>query len=228
VGATMSADAVVFDLFGTLLDITSLRTLVETLLGKKNAEALVQRWRDKQIAYAFAATLMDRYDDFDVLTARALDYALAALEIEADAQTRTKLCDGWLELRPYPDATLTLEALRSRGMRVAVLTNGTLATAKRALANTGLDSLVNDVWSVDEVRKYKPAPQVYAMACMHAGKQPSQIGFVSSNGWDATGASAFGFQVAWCNRSGLPSETMPPAPTHIVTSLQEVVALFCD
>jgi 2-haloacid dehalogenase len=224
----MSVDAVVFDLFGTLLDITSLRTLVGTMLGKKNADNVVQRWRDKQIAYSFAATLMDRYDDFDVITARALDYTLSALEIEADAETRTKLCDGWLELRPYPDATLTLEALRSRGMRTCTLTNGTLATAKRALANTGLDSLLNDVWSVDEVRKFKPAPQVYAMACMRFGKQPSQIGFVSSNGWDATGAAAFGFQVVWCNRSGLPTETMPPAPTHIVTSLQEVVAIFGD
>ena len=224
----MSVHAVVFDLFGTLLDITSLRTLVGTMLGKQNAEAVVQRWRDKQIGYSWTATLMDRYEDFDILTARALNYTLAALEIEADAETRTKLCDGWLELRPYPDATLTLEALRSRGMRTATLTNGTLATAKRALANTGLDSLLDDVWSVDEVRKFKPAPQVYAMACMRFGKQPPQIGFVSSNAWDATGAAAFGFQVAWCNRSGLPSETMPPAPAHIVTSLQEVVAIFGD
>jgi len=224
----MSVHAVVFDLFGTLLDITSLRTLVGTMLGKQNAEAVVQGWRDKQIGYSWTATLMDRYEDFDILTARALDYTLAALEIEADAETRTKLCDGWLELRPYPDATLTLEALRSRGMRTATLTNGTLATAKRALANTGLDSLLDDVWSVDEVRKFKPAPQVYAMACMRFGKQPPQIGFVSSNAWDATGAAAFGFQVAWCNRSGLPSETMPPAPAHIVTSLQEVVAIFGD
>ena len=165
----MKVEAVVFDLFGTLLDIASLRTLVANLLGKKNADAVVQRWRDKQIAYSFAATLMDRYDDFDTMTARSLDYVLAALDIDADAETRTKLCDGWLELRPYPDATLALEAFRSKGVRTAVLTNGTLATAKRALANSGLDSLLNDVWSVDEVRKFKPAPQVYALACMRFG-----------------------------------------------------------
>jgi len=224
----MSVQAVVFDLFGTLLDITSLRTLVATMFGKKGADALVQRWRDKQIAYSFAATLMDRYEDFDSITARALDYVLASLAIDADKDMRTKLCDGWLELRPYPDATLALEAFRSKGVRTAVLTNGTLATAKRALANTGLDSLLDHVWSVDEVRRFKPAPQVYAMASMRFGKQPSQIGFVSSNGWDATGAAAFGFTVAWCNRSGLPAETMPPSPSHIVTSLQEVVAIFGD
>jgi 2-haloacid dehalogenase len=228
VGTPVSVDAVIFDLFGTLLEITSLRALAGTLVGEKNADELVARWRDKQIAYSFAATLMNRYEDFDAITARALDYVLPLLKIEADAEMRRKLCDGWLEMRPYPDATLTLEALRSRGVRTATLTNGTLATAKRALANSGLDSLLNDVWSVDEVRKFKPAPDVYAFACERLKAPPARIGFVSSNGWDATGAAAFGFRVAWCNRIGLPAETMPPAPAHIVTSLQEVVAIFGD
>ncbi|MGH7716850.1 MAG: haloacid dehalogenase type II, partial [Vulcanimicrobiaceae bacterium] len=168
----MKIDAAVFDLFGTLLDITSLRTLAGNLVGEKKANELVARWRDKQIAYSFASSLMDRYEDFDVITARALDYVLAALDIEADAEMHSRLCDGWLELRPYPDATIALEALRSRGVRTAVLTNGTLATAKRALANSGLDSLLNDVWSIDEVCKYKPSPEVYALACMRLQRQP--------------------------------------------------------
>jgi len=224
----MKIQAVVFDLFGTLLDITSLRTLVGNMIQKYNADEIVQRWRDKQIAYSFAATLMDRYEDFDTMTTRALDYVLAAMKIDAGNEIRTKLCEGWLELQAYPDATLALEALRSRRIRTAVLTNGTLATAKRALANSGLDALLDEVWSIDEVRKFKPSPQVYALACRRFGTQPGQIGFVSSNGWDATGAGAFGFTVAWCNRSGLPIETMPPPPAHVVTSLQEVVAIFAD
>lgn len=224
----MSVDAVVFDLFGTLLDITSLRATVANVVGKKPASELVKRWRDKQIAYAFASTLMDRYQDFDVLTAKALDYVLDSLEIAAGDEGRTQLCNAWLELRPYNDATLALEALRSRGKRTAVLTNGTIATAKRALANSGLDALLGDVWSVDEVKKYKPSREVYALASMRLGRGPSQIGFVSSNAWDATGAAAFGFRVAWCNRNGAPNETLEPPPAHVVTSLQEVVAVFCD
>lgn len=224
----MSVDAVVFDLFGTLLDIASLRATVANVIGDQQAGELVKRWREKQIAYAFASTLMDRYQDFDAITAIALDYVLDELQVGLADEGRKRLCDAWLELRPYRDATLVLEALRSRGKRSAVLTNGTLATAKRALANSGLDALLSDVWSVDEVKKYKPAREVYALASSRLGRGPSQIAFVSSNGWDATGAAAFGFRVVWCNRGRLPKETLAPPPAHIVTSLQEVAAIFGD
>ena len=222
----MKLGAVVFDLFGTLLDISSLSSVVGELVGAEHADSLVERWRQKQIAYSFAISLMERYNDFDELTSLALDYALASLNLTPHKDVRRRLCDAWLELRPYPDATLTLEALRSRGIRTAVLTNGTLETAKRALANCGLDKLLNDVWSVDEVRRFKPARDVYRLAVLRSGLSANRIGFVSSNGWDATGAAAFGFHVVWCNRSGAPLETLPPAPAHVVTSLEEIIAVF--
>lgn len=218
----MIVDAVIFDLFGTLLDIASLRNVAVTILGEDAAAKLLPHWRDKQISYSFAATLMDRYVDFDTITSLALDYALALAGSELDARRRRMLADGWLSLQPYPDATLALEALRSRSVRCAVLTNGTLATAKRALANSGLDRLLTDVWSVDEVRRFKPAPQVYAFAAERLGTPAGRIGFVSSNGWDATGAASFGFHVIWCNRSGAPRETLPPEPAHVVASLESL------
>jgi 2-haloacid dehalogenase len=218
----MSVDAVIFDLFGTLLDIASLRSIAVAILGDERAAQLIPRWRDKQISYSFAATLMDRYVDFDTVTSLALDYALASVGATLESEARRALADGWFSLRPHPDATLALEALRSRGVRTAVLTNGTLSTAKRALANSGLDALLNDVWSVDEVRRFKPAPQVYGFAAGRVGAAPGRIAFVSSNGWDATGAAAFGFRVIWCNRSGAPRETLPPEPAHVVTSLDSL------
>lgn len=222
----MKPGAVVLDLFGTLLDISSLATMVATFVGVPNAETLVSRWRDKQIAYAFASSLMQRYDDFDSITGRALDYALASLGLSPEPAVRERMCDGWLELRPYPDAIIALEALRSRNTRTAVLTNGTLATAKRALANSGLDRYLDDIWSVDEVGVYKPAPDVYRIATARTGLRPAEIAFVSSNGWDATGAAAFGFRVVWCNRRALPAETLPPPPAHVVTSLDALASLL--
>lgn len=222
----MSVEAVVFDLFGTLLDIASVRHIAAMLIGEEKARELVPRWRDKQIAYSFAASLMNSYVDFDRITALALDYSLAAVGADLDARARRTLCDGWLSLEPHPDATLALEAVRSRGKRAAVLTNGTIATAKRALANSGLDSLLTDVWSVDQVRRFKPAPEVYEIAVRGFGLPKERIGFVSSNGWDATGAAAFGFRVVWCNRSGLPNETLPPSPAHIVRSLDNLAEIL--
>ena len=222
----MRPGAVVFDLFGTLLDITSLGSIAAAFVGEANAEPLVSRWREKQIAYAFASSLMQRYEDFDALTSRALDYALASLEVSLAPEARLRLCDGWLELRPHPDAVVALEALQSHDVRTAVLTNGTPATAKRALANSGLDRYLGDVWSVDEVRIYKPAPDVYRIATARTRLRPAAIAFVSSNGWDATGAAAFGFRVIWCNRRALPAETLTPPPTHIVTSLDSLATLL--
>lgn len=218
----MIVDAVIFDLFGTLLNIASLRNVAATIVGADVAEQLVPRWRDKQISYSFAATLMNRFVDFDSITSLALDYSLASVGSAPDARARRALVDAWLSLEPHPDATLALEALRSRGVRCAVLTNGTLATAKRALASSGLDILLSDVWSVDEVRRFKPAPEVYAFARERIGSPAERVGFVSSNGWDATGAAAFGFRVIWCNRSGAPRETLPPEPAHVVTSLESL------
>ena len=223
----MSASgAVVFDLFGTLLDIASLSAIAAPFVGAARADAFVAAWRDKQIAYSFAASLMERYETFDAITESALDYALAAFELRPKPEERRTLAGAWLELRPYPDAVVALEALRSRRVRTAVLTNGTLATAKRALSKSGLLELLGDVWSVDEVGIYKPARAVYALATTRMALPPERITFVSSNGWDATGAAAFGFRVVWCNRRGLPRETFGDAPAHVVTTLDELAALL--
>lgn len=221
----MKAEAVVFDLFGTLLDITSLAALAAPIVGAGDADAFVLRWRDKQISYSFAATLMQRYQDFDEITMHALDYALASLGLTTDRAGREALANGWLQLLPYPDAVSALEALRSRGIRTAVLTNGTAAMAKRALSNSGLDAYLGAVWSVDEVRAYKPSPAVYAIATARLMLEPRAIAFVSSNGWDATGAAAFGLRVIWCNRRELPRETLEPPPAHTIATLDELAAL---
>ncbi|MBV8073869.1 MAG: haloacid dehalogenase type II [Candidatus Eremiobacteraeota bacterium] len=216
---------VVFDLFGTLLDIASLSALAAPIVGAERADDFVRIWREKQIAYSFAASLMGRYEDFDTITRCALDYALASLGLAPTAAMRATLNEGWFELRPHPDATLGLEGLRSQRIRTAVLTNGTLGTAKRALANAGLAEFLDDVWSVDEIGIYKPSPRVYALVCERTGLQPARVAFVSSNGWDATGAAAFGFFVVWCNRRGVPAEAFGPPPAATVRTLDELAAL---
>ena len=221
----MEIRAAVFDLFGTLLDISSLASFCAPIVGSERADEFVRLWRDKQIAYSFAASLMERYEDFDAITSRALDYALGSLGSSPSAASRATLAGAWLELRPYSDATVGLEALRSRRIRTAVLTNGTLATAKRALAQSGLDAFLDDVWSVDEIGVYKPSPRVYSLACERTGLEPARIAFVSSNGWDATGAANFGFCVVWCNRRGAPAETLGIPPAATVRTLDDVAEL---
>jgi 2-haloacid dehalogenase len=217
---------VVFDLFGTLLDITSIRDFAATHAA--DPAALVTTWRDKQIAYAFASSLMGRYRDFDTLTAAALRYALAKHGLALDDVSTEALGAIWTHLRPYDDALPLLDELQTNGIRAIVLTNGTLATAHAALANAGLAPRIEALLSVDEIGVYKPDPRVYAMVGERLGVAAHDVLFVSSNGWDATGAAAYGFRVAWCNRAGLPAETLEPSPAWTIASLADVAPLLAE
>jgi 2-haloacid dehalogenase len=213
----------VFDLFGTLLDIASLRALAAGVAA--DPDAFVALWRDKQIAYSFAGTIMGIHEDFDAITARALAYAAAKTGTRLDAAQTRRMNGAWHAVTAYPDAAPLLRALRGRGLPCVVLTNGTPAGAAAAIANAGIAELLDPTLSIEAVGAYKPDPRVYALVTERYAIAPEQAVFVTSNGWDATGAAAFGLQVAWCNRSGAPAETFGPPPRWTVSSLDEVAAL---
>ena len=217
--------AIVFDLFGTLLNVASLETAAAQYTA--DAQAFVATWREKQLAYAFASAIIDRYEDFDALTRRALQYAVARHGARGAATDWESLAGGWQRMRPYADALETLTSVRAAGLPIAVLTNGTPATAVAAERAAGLADLIDVTLSVDTARVYKPDRRVYALATAHFATPPSELIFVTSNGWDATGATAFGLHVVWCNRSKAPAETFgdPPAATiETLTELPFIVA----
>ena len=221
----MKPVAIVFDLFGTLLDIASLQTAAARFTS--DATALLATWREKQLAYAFAATIMNRYEDFDALTARALWYAAARHGLRADDRDWEALAGEWQRLVPFDDVLPALAQVRERGLRCAVLTNGTLATARAALEFSGLIDAIDVTLSVDAVGVYKPAVPVYELATKHMAASADQLIFVTSNGWDATGAGEFGLSVVWCNRAHAPAETFGRAPASTIRSLHEL-ALVLD
>ena len=213
--------AYVFDLYGTLVDYTSLHDRVAGIVA--DPPAFVLAWRQKQLAYAFTATLMERYVDFDVVTAAALRYTAAAYDARFTAGQVADLVAAWSALPPFDDVRATLAELRGRGIVTAVLTNATPAALARTLHESGLAPLVDAAVSVDAVRAFKPKPSVYALAVERLRRPAADIGFVSSNGWDATGAAAFGLGVTWCNRSGAPPETMGAPPARTIRRLTELL-----
>jgi 2-haloacid dehalogenase len=218
----MKPVAIVFDLFGTLLDIASLRTAAARYTS--DPAAFVGTWREKQLGYAFAATIMDRYEDFDALTARALAYAAARHGLSATDRDWERLAAQWRRLAPYADAPAALTALRAAGAACAILTNGTPATAHAALRAANLADAIDVTLSVDAVRVYKPDPRVYASVTAHFGAPAERIVFVTANGWDATGAAEFGLRVVWCNRTQAPAETFGAAPACVIGGLDELSA----
>ena len=220
----MPPAAVVFDLFGTLLDISSLRTAAAAVCLEP--AAFVATWREKQIAYAFASAIMDRYEDFDAVTGHALRFAAAKHGVSLDDAQHRTLVTAWERVQPYTDVMATLEALHARGVRCAVLTNGTRPTSTAAMKHAGIASFIEHTFYVDDAGVYKPNRRVYALVTDHYGVAPADIVFVTSNGWDATGGAAFGYRVAWCNRLGVPAETFGPPPTWTITTLTAIPNLL--
>lgn len=210
----------VFDLFGTLLDVSSLREAAG--LVSPEPDAFVATWRQKQLGYAFAATSMGCYEDFDGLTRRALEYAARDAGISLDAEQTRRLSDAWREMRPFADAEPCLSRLHESGLSCDVLTNSTVRTSAHALRNAGLAGLIGAIHSVDAVGIYKPAPQAYGVVTSFYRARPGDFVFVTSNGWDATGAAEFGMRVAWCNRTGAPHETFGKLPAWTAKSLVDV------
>jgi 2-haloacid dehalogenase len=221
----MQPAALVFDLFGTLLDIASLRDAAATFAP--DPAAFVATWREKQIAYSFASAIMGIHEDFDAVTGHALRFAAAKYGLTPGPQEQTRLVRAWENVSAYADTVVALEALRARGLRCAVLTNGTPSTAAAAIRNAGIGALLDVTLSVESAGVFKPNRAVYELVTAHYGVPAELLVFVTSNGWDATGAAACGLRVAWCNRIGAPAETFGPPPEWTVRDLHaltEIVA----
>jgi 2-haloacid dehalogenase len=217
--------AFVFDAYGTLFDVYTVGALAERLAPSHGAE-LARVWRAKQLEYTWLQSLMavaDRRDDFDRITAHALDFAVAALDLPLNDDDKVELRAAYLALAAFPDARVALEALAPRPRWI--LSNGTLAGLAPLVRHNGMEALLDGVLSVDAVGIYKPAPQVYALAADRLSLPLERIGFVSSNCWDAIGARAFGFTTFWINRAGAPLDRHGLPPQHILASLAELPAL---
>jgi 2-haloacid dehalogenase len=185
--------AVWFDLYGTLVALGPLTNAGEAVAPGRGA-ALAGRWRQRQVEASWLTTLTGRWRAFDVLTREALRTAAAELGIDGPLDE----LDGAFERLPAAgEATAVLAALRSRGVRTGILSNGSSAMIERTLAASGLAGAVDLVRSVDLVERYKPDPAVYALAVDASAAAPDSVGFVTANGWDAAGAAASGLRVAW-------------------------------
>jgi len=209
-------DALAFDLYGTLLEVASVGRAAAAVTAEP--AALVDLWRTKQLEYTWLRSLMGRYQDFWATTGDALDFALDRHGLVADEETRARLLGAWLDVSPYPEVPEALDRLGST-RRLAVLSNGNPDMLEAGLAAAGLRERFEHVLSVDELGVFKPHPSVYELATKAFGLPAERILFVSSNGWDAFGARAFGLPVAWVNRAGAPLERLGTPPNLVVPDL---------
>jgi len=213
--------ACVFDAYGTLFDVNNAARSAQDSLGEK-WQQLAELWRAKQLQYTWLRGLAGHHADFWQVTGDALDFALATLRIE-DTELRSRLMNSYLVLDAYPEVPATLRRLKAAGMKLAILSNGTPAMLSAAVDHAGGADLFDAVLSVKEVQVYKPNPAVYQLACKRLGVAAEQVCFLSSNGWDAYSAKAFGFHVLWCNRFGQAPERIPKTLDGEIATLSELL-----
>ena len=217
--------AVLFDAYGTLFDVYSVGAAAERLFPGAG-ERLVVLWRDKQIEYTRLSSMSGRPRSFRDCTRAGLRFAARRLALALDAAGEDELMACYDRLDPFPENRGVLEALRAGGVRAGILSNGDPDMLAAVVGHAGFAELLDPLLSVEGTGRFKTDPATYALGTDALKLPAAEVLFVSSNCWDAIGATWFGYTTLWVNRFGLPLDELGAAPTRTGTSLADVLTFF--
>lgn len=221
----MTIKTCIFDAYGTLFDVTAAARAAasepEHAALKDIWQTLATHWRDKQLQYTWLRAVRGDHTDFWQVTQDGLDWALEALGLE-DPALRERLLALYWELDAYPEVPDMLAALKGAGFNTGILSNGSPEMLAGAVDSAGLEGMLDAVLSVESVGVFKPDARVYDLVTARFISPRTEVLFVSSNGWDAASATAYGFQTVWVNRSGLPMDRLPELPGHVCADLSTI------
>ena len=210
----------VFDAYGTLFNVHAAIARFRSQAGPE-ADRMSELWRAKQLEYSWTLTLAGRYADFWVLTERALDYSLTSFP-SVDKALRPKLLEAYFKLGAFPDARAALRALKTKGHKTGILSNGSPNMLKGAVDAADVGGDLDAVLSVDSLKMFKPRPEVYGLVTDHYQCKPAEVTFVSSNRWDVMASVSVGFRGLWVNRGKLPDEYFDFPPRQELADLNEL------
>ena len=226
----MKIKAVVFDAYGTLFDVYSIQVLAEELYPGQGADIAV-KWRDKQIEYTRLITQSDPHNasgsqyfrPFWELTRLSLEYTLDRLKLNRTAGQVEKLLQQYAQLTPFKENLAVLKKIKGMGLTTAILSNGSMDMLTLAVKSAGMADVLDHIISVDPIRLFKTSPESYGLVQQTISVNKDEVLFVSSNAWDALGATWFGFTTHWVNRQGLPFEALSPQPHFSGKDLNSVL-----
>ena len=226
----MQIKAVVFDAYGTLFDVYSIQALAEELYPSHGADIAV-KWRDKQIEYTRLITQSDPhnasgskyYQPFWELTRLSLEYTLDRLKLDRSSDQVNKLMEQYSRLTPFPENLAVLQKIKVMGLTTAILSNGSPEMLASAVKSAGMEDVLDHIISVDRIRLFKTSPESYGLVQLTIPVSKEEVLFVSSNAWDALGATWYGFKTLWINRQNLPTEAIGQQPDYIGSDLTTVV-----
>lgn len=217
-----AAEALAFDMYATLVDPIRIWKRLEEYVPDEDALGIAEVWRQKQLEYTFRLTAMEKYEDFEQVTRKALDFAVAAAGRELDVGQKEALIAQYNDLERFPDVQPGLERLKSAGHRMIVFSNGTPSMLEAIMDAAELRPYFEGYVSVEEVGVFKPSPKTYLRVAERLRRPIGEVRLVSSNPFDDIGAEAAGMRATWVDRSGGLFDTLGPAPESVVETLTEL------
>jgi 2-haloacid dehalogenase len=215
--------AVAFDYF-VIFDPGSVVPEVEKAFPGKGAE-FTKMWRTKQFEYGFLRSITNRHADFFKVTEDALVYTAEALKLELPAETRERLLNAYLALKPWPDSREALRKLRAAGVRIITIANFSQKMLRANADGAGMTDLFDELLSTEVNGTYKPDPRAYELGMKRLNLNKDEILFAAFGGWDAYGARSFGYTTLWVNRFNLPVEELGIRPDAISSNMEGLLDL---
>ena len=217
-----NSKAIVFDAYGTLFDVNSAAEKYKNKIGNK-WENFANFWRTTQLEYTWLRSLMKKHKNFWQITEDSLDKSMETFQI--DKSLRNDLLSLYKELSPYPEVKNVLENLKKKSFKLAILSNGTPELLNHLVKSSDLENLFDDIFSVEEVKIYKPDPKVYDIPVNKYKVSKGEITFLSANTWDVSGAGNYGYNSIWVNRNNSVFDKLDYKPKNEVKNLKQLLDL---
>ena len=215
--------AIIFDAYGTLFDVNSAAEKCKSKIGDK-WENFANYWRKTQLEYTWLRSLMGRHKDFWQITEDSLDKSMQAFNI--NKAMKNELLDLYKILSPYPEVKETLEKLKEKRYKLAILSNGTPALLNELVKSNGLQNLFDDIFSIEEVKIYKPSSKVYDMPVKKYSIKNEEVAFLSANTWDVSGGGNYGFTSIWVNRNKNIFDNLDYKPKNEISGLNQLIDIL--
>ena len=215
--------AIIFDAYGTLFDVNSAAEKCKSKIGDK-WENFANYWRKTQLEYTWLRSLMDRHKDFWQITEDSLDKSMKTFKI--DIEMKNELLNLYKVLSPYPEVKETLEKLKEKKYKLAILSNGTPSLLNELVKSNGLQNLFDDIFSIEEVKIYKPSSKVYDMPIKKYNIKNEEVAFLSANTWDVSGGGNYGFTSVWVNRNKNIFDNLDYKPKNDITGLNQLIDIL--
>lgn len=213
---------IAFDVYGTLIDTRGVIESLQKVVGNK-AEAFSQTWRSKQLEYSFRRALMQRYQDFTLCTRDALDYSCLYHQQALSTSQKQALIASYSELPIFADVKMGLSRLKAEGHMLFAFSNGSKKTVEALLVNAGIRAFFEDIVSTDDIKSFKPDPEVYRYFLQTTLATKSNAWLVSANPFDVIGAVSVGMKAAWLTRNE--RDVFDPWDYEPTISITSIVAL---